>query len=201
MRALLFQSAEVYTLKGDAPKWAKAHFFVGECRYLPDELRVLNCPACGDPIEMAVDVEQIRGIAERVVASEGMVLVDVEVKGGGSNQLLRIYIDKPEGVSHADCQAVSEQMSALLDVEDLFPGRYVLEVSSPGLDRRLVKPSDFQYFTGRRARIVLREPLDNQRVWEGTLAGFQSGRVMLEVGPGDVRELELPAISKARLVF
>jgi ribosome maturation factor RimP len=150
---------------------------------------------------MAVDVEKIRGIAERVVASEGLALVDVEVKGAGSNQLLRIYIDRPEGISHADCQVVSEQMSALLDVEDLFPGRYILEVSSPGLDRRLVKPSDFEYFSGRRARIVLRKPLDNQRVWEGTLAGFQSGRVKLDVGHGEIRELDLTGISKARLVF
>lgn len=139
-------------------------------------------------------------MAERVAASEGMALVDVEVKGRGSNQLVRITIDKPEGISHADCQVVSEQMGALLDVEDLFPGKYLLEVSSPGLDRQLVKPSDFAYFTGRRARIVLRQPLDNQQVLEGTLAGFESGRVRLDVGRGEIRELELARISKARLV-
>jgi ribosome maturation factor RimP len=149
---------------------------------------------------MTVDVEKIRGMAERVVASEGLVLVDVEVKGAGSNRLLRIYIDKPEGVSHADCQAVSEQVGALLDVEDIFPGKYVLEVSSPGLDRQLVKPSDFEYFAGRRVRIVLRQPLDDQRVLEGKLLGFQAGRVRLDLGQGDVRELDLTRISKARLV-
>jgi ribosome maturation factor RimP len=172
------------------------------CRYgyLPDGLRTQQYPACGYLFEMAVDVEKIRGMAERVVASEGLVLVDVEVKGGRSNQLLRIYIDKPEGVSHADCQAVSEQMSALLDVEDIFPGKYLLEVSSPGLDRRLVKPSDFKYFAGRRVRIVLREPLDDQRVLEGQLAGFESGCVRLNLGQGDIRELDLARISKARLV-
>jgi ribosome maturation factor RimP len=149
---------------------------------------------------MAVHLEKIREMAERVVASEGLVLFDVEVKGRGSNQLLRIYIDKPEGVSHADCQAVSEQMSALLDIEDLFPGKYLLEVSSPGLDRQLVKPSDFEYFAGRRARIVLREPLDNDRVLEGKLAGLQSGRVRLDVGHGEIRDVDLAHISKARLV-
>lgn len=149
---------------------------------------------------MTVDVAKIREMAERVVASEGLVLFDVEVKGRGSNQLLRIYIDKPEGVSHADCQAVSEQMSVLLDVEDLFPGKYLLEVSSPGLDRQLVRPSDFEYFAGRRARIILREPLENQHVLEGNLAGFQSGRVRLDIGSGEIRELDLARISKAKLV-
>jgi ribosome maturation factor RimP len=149
---------------------------------------------------MAVDVEKIRELAERVVASEDLILVDVEVKGARSNQLLRIYIDKPGGVSHADCQVVSEQMSALLDVEDIFPGKYLLEVSSPGLDRQLVKPSDFEYFAGRRVRIVLREPVDNQRVLEGKLAGFASGCVRLNLGQGDTLELDLARISKARLV-
>jgi ribosome maturation factor RimP len=150
---------------------------------------------------MPVDVERIRTIAERVVASEGLTLVDVEVKGWRSNQLLRIYIDKPGGISHRDCQIVSEQMSALLDVEDLFPGRYTLEVSSPGLDRKLVKPSDFEHFAGRRARVILREPVGgNPKVLEGRLGGVESGRVRLEIGSGDVRELELADIVKARLV-
>ncbi|MBZ5565792.1 MAG: ribosome maturation factor RimP [Acidobacteriia bacterium] len=146
------------------------------------------------------DVDKIREIAERVTLSEGLQLVDVEVKGGRSNPLLRVYIDKAEGVSHADCQLVSEQLSAILDVEDPFPGRYVLEVSSPGLDRKLVKPSDFAHFAGRRARIVLREPLENQTVLEGHLAGFDEGRVRLDVGAGGVKELDLANIQKARLV-
>lgn len=149
---------------------------------------------------MAVDVEKIREMAERVAASEGLALVDVEIKGRGTNQLLRLYIDKPGGVSHADCQVVSEQMSALLDVEDPFPGKYTLEVSSPGLDRKLTKASDFEYFTGRRARITLREPLDGQRMLEGTLAGFESGRVRLDTGHGAKVEVELDRISSARLV-
>jgi ribosome maturation factor RimP len=147
-----------------------------------------------------VDVENIRAIAERVVTSEGLTLVDVELKGGRANPLLRIYIDKPEGVSHADCQMVSEQMGAILDVEDPFPGSYVLEVSSPGLDRKLVKPSDYTHFVGRRARLVLREPVGDQKVFEGRLAGFEAGRVRLEVGEGDLKELDFSNIQKARLV-
>ena len=149
---------------------------------------------------MAVDLERIREIAERVVASEGMTLVDVELKGGRINPLLRLYIDKREGVSHADCQLVSEQVSAILDVEDPFPGRYVLEVSSPGLDRKLVKPSDFEYFAGRRARLILRDPVQEQKIIEGYLAGFGDGKVRIDLGAGGIAEFELSNISKAKLV-
>ncbi len=149
---------------------------------------------------MTVDVEKIRAMAERVVTSEGMALVDVELKGGRANPLLRVYIDKPGGVSHADCQLVSEQLSALLDVEDPFPGSYVLEISSPGLDRKLVKPADFQHFVGRRTRLVLRQPVSEQRVLEGRLAGYEAGRVRVDLGEGRVAELELSNISKAQLI-
>jgi ribosome maturation factor RimP len=149
---------------------------------------------------MAVDVEFIRNMAARVAASEGLTLVDVEVKGGRTNQLLRIYIDKPSGVSHADCATMSEQMSALLDVEDLFPGRYTLEVSSPGLDRHLVKPSEFELFRGRRARLVLRDAGDGPKVLDGRLAGLDAGRVRFDLGAGEVREYALESIAKAKLV-
>src|SRR5271167_3511077 len=137
------------------------------------------------------DLEKIREMAERVATSEGLHLVDVELKGGNSNQLLRVYIDKAAGVSHADCALVSEQMSAMLDVEDLFPGRYTLEVSSPGLDRKLSRPSDFTYFAGRRVRVVLKEAPGDQRVLEGRLAGFENGRVRLDLGNQGLQELDL----------
>lgn len=149
---------------------------------------------------MVVDLERIREIAERVVTSEGLALVDVELKGGRTNPLLRIFIDKPGGVTHGDCQLVSEQISAILDVEDPFPGSFTLEVSSPGLDRKLVKPSDYTHFAGRRARVVLRDPVDGKNVFEGRLAGFEAGRVRLQVDEGVVHELEFSNISKARLV-
>lgn len=151
---------------------------------------------------MAVDVEKIREMAVRVAASEGLTLVDVELKGGRTNQLLRIYIDKPQGVSHADCQVVSEQMSALLDVEDPFPGQYTLEVSSPGLERKLVKASDYEHFAGRKARLVLQEPMsDGNKVLEGRLVGFEAGRVRLDMGESQIREFELSSIAKAKLVL
>ena len=147
-----------------------------------------------------VDLERITEMAERVAVSEGLTLVDVELKGSGGSRLLRVYIDKPEGISHADCELVSEQLSAILDVEDPFPGSYTLEVSSPGLDRRLVKPSDFAHFAGRKARVVVREPVDDQKVLEGRLAGFEAGRVRLDLGDAGLKELELSNIQKARLV-
>ena len=151
-------------------------------------------------LRMIVDLEKIEAIADRVATGEGLTLIDVELKGGRSNPLLRVYIDKPGGVSHGDCALVSEQMSAILDVEDPFPGSYMLEVSSPGLDRKLVKPREYRYFTGRRARLVLREPLEDQKVFEGRLAGFEDGRVKLGLDDEKVVEFELSSISKARLL-
>jgi len=147
-----------------------------------------------------IDLAKIREMALRVAASEGLNLVDVEVKGGRSNPLLRVYIDKAGGVTHADCQNVSEQMSALLDVEDPFPGSYLLEVSSPGLDRELTRPEDFSYFEGRRARLVLREAAGSQNVLEGHLAGLHDGKVRVDLGEGGVQELELANIRRAQLV-
>ena len=147
-----------------------------------------------------VDLEKITKMAERVAASEGLTLVDVELKSGRGSRLLRVYIDKPEGVSHADCQLVSEQLGVLLDVEDPFPGPYTLEVSSPGLDRELIKPSDFAHFVGREARLVVREPVEGQKVLEGRLAGFEAGRVRLDLGDAGLKEVELGNIQRARLV-
>jgi ribosome maturation factor RimP len=88
----------------------------------------------------------------------------------------------------------------MLDVEDIFPGRYVLEVSSPGLDRKLTRPSDYTYFVGRRARVVLKEAVGEQTVLEGRLAGFENGRVRLDLGEHGLQELDLNNIRKAQLV-
>ncbi len=149
---------------------------------------------------MVVETEKIWAMAERVVLSEGLALIDVEIKGGRAHPLLRVTIDKPGGVTHDDCQRVSEQMSALLDVEDPFPGSYLLEVSSPGLERKLTKPLEFKHFAGRRARLVLREPVEGQKVFEGRLAGFEAGRVRLSMESDRLAEFELSQISRAQLV-
>src|SRR6516162_4888705 len=129
-------------------------------------------------------VSKIEEIAERVARSEGIEIVEVELKGGGRNQLLRISIDKPEGISHNDCELISQQVGTILDVEDVLPGHYTLEVSSPGVERKLLKPKDFERFQGKKVRITLHEPVENQRNWEGTLAGFSEGVITLEPAGG-----------------
>src|ERR1035438_5081637 len=98
---------------------------------------------------------KIEEIAHRVAGSEGIELVEVEVKGGGIHRFVRISIDKPEGVTHGDCELVSQQVGTILDVEDVIPGgQYTLEVSSPGVERKLAKPGDFVRFQGKKAKIT-----------------------------------------------
>jgi ribosome maturation factor RimP len=152
---------------------------------------------------MPVDVaSQIGEIARRVAESEGLELVEVEVKGSGVQRLVRISIDKPAGVTHADCETVSQQVGTILDVEDVVPGgRYTLEVSSPGVERKLLKPADYERFQGKKAKITLRDPLSGRRTWEGTLAGLAEGRVTLETAPGSSIQLPLDTIQKANLKF
>ncbi|HEX5411861.1 MAG TPA: ribosome maturation factor RimP [Terriglobia bacterium] len=181
-------------------RWAQAHFFVGAGLPVGGATGRSTDGESTRILRMIVDLEKIEAIAERVAASEGLTLIDVELKGGMSNPLLRVYIDKPGGVTHADCALVSEQLSAILDVEDPFPGSYLLEVSSPGLDRKLVKPREYRYFTGRRARIVLREAIEEKKVFEGRLVGFNEGRVQLGLDNQKIAEFELSNISKARLL-
>jgi ribosome maturation factor RimP len=145
---------------------------------------------------------KIEEIAQRVAESEGLEIVQVEVKGGGGQRLVRIAIDKPAGVTHADCELVSHQVGTILDVEDVVPdGRYTLEVSSPGLERKLFKPQDYQRFQGKKAKISLRDPVEGRRHWEGTLAGFAEGSVALETEPGKTRTFPLEQIQKANLKF
>ena len=154
-----------------------------------------------------MDLEPIRDAAERVARSLGLEIFDVEWKVG-KQRLLRVYIDRlpdpatpgASGVTHKDCERVSEQLSAILDVEGLVPGpAYVLEVSSPGLDRKLIKPADYERFAGRLAKIWVNEPVENQQYLEGRLAGYADGVVKLTVRD---REVAVPyaGIRKANLV-
>jgi ribosome maturation factor RimP len=145
---------------------------------------------------------KIEEIAKRVADSEGIELVEVEVKGGGAHRLVRISIDKPEGVTHGDCELVSQQVGTILDVEDVVPGgRYTLEVSSPGVERKLLKPQDFQRFQGKKAKVTLRQPVEGRRHWEGTLAGLEEGIIRLEVEHGNPVCFPFEAVEKANLKF
>jgi ribosome maturation factor RimP len=144
-------------------------------------------------------LEKIQEAAERVARAEGLEVVDVEWKIG-RQRFLRVILDKPEGISHRDCELVSHQLSVILDVEDLVPGpSYVLEVTSPGLDRILTKPAQFERFAGRRAKLSLSQPVEGQTFYEGRLAGYVEGRVQLDV-EGRMVSLPFEMIRKAQLV-
>jgi ribosome maturation factor RimP len=154
---------------------------------------------------MAVDLEHVRQIAERVAASQGLELVEVEFRGGGKARLLRLFIDKLGGVTHEDCASVSREVGTILDVEGAVPGGpYTLEVSSPGLDRKLVKTADYERFAGARVRVTTREALDGSRHFEGRLQGLHEGRAVLEVGGKKTAartvEIDLGNIEKANLI-
>jgi ribosome maturation factor RimP len=145
---------------------------------------------------MALEMERVRQIAERVTASQGVELVELEFRGGGKARMLRLYIDKPGGVTHEDCAQVSRELGTILDVEDAVPGgRYLLEVSSPGLDRKLLKPADYERFAGSRVRLLTREPVEGNRHFEGRLQGLHDGRVAVELGGG--KKSSTPAREKS----
>jgi ribosome maturation factor RimP len=144
--------------------------------------------------------QQIREVAERVAVSEGMELVDIEYRGGGGRRKLCVYIDKPGGITHADCELISKQVGTIVDVEELVPGPYVLEVSSPGLDRKLLKPADYERFLGRKARVRLRQPQEGQQFHVGRLCEYQDGAIGLEIGPQRVVRFRFEDIQSARLV-
>ena len=131
---------------------------------------------------MAGGMDKIREIAERVAQSSGLELVDLELLGGGKGRVLRVFIDKPEGVTHEDCANFSREVGTIFDVEDAIPGgQYTLEVSSPGLDRTLSKAADFQRFTGSLMKVMTRDPVNGNRHFEGRLKTFQDGRLGLEL--------------------
>ena len=146
--------------------------------------------------------ERVREIAERVGASEGIEIVEVQLQGAGKSRVLRIFIDKPAGVTHADCELISQNVGTILDVEDVIPGGgYTLEVSSPGVERKLSKPRDFERFTGQKIKIVLREPVENQRRWDGMLKNYSDGVVTIEPAPGRELSFRLEQLEKANLKF
>ena len=150
---------------------------------------------------MGIEWDQVQRLIQEVVEGQGYEFVEAELKGAGKNSVLRIFIDKPAGISHRDCELVSEQVGTVLDVEDLIPFSYTLEVSSPGLERKLVKESDYTRFGGKLARIQTRIPLRQQNVFRGRLQGLNNGKVRLELPKGDLLEIPLDVIQEARLEF
>jgi ribosome maturation factor RimP len=143
--------------------------------------------------------QEIIRLLEPSIERLGYELTDIELKLGGRSGLLRIYIDKDDGVDIDDCEVVSQQVSAILDVEDPIPGNYTLEVSSPGLDRTLTKPGHFRRFMGEDIKVKLRFPLDGRRNFRGALKSADDEAIEVEVD-GESYRLPLSTIESARLV-
>jgi ribosome maturation factor RimP len=169
---------------------------------------------------MALDVDRVRKIAERVATSSGLEVVEIELLGGGKARMLRVFLDKVSagidpmaGVTHEDCANFSREFGTILDVEDAMPGSYTLEVSSPGLDRKLVKAADFIRFAGGRVKLTTRQPIENNRHFEGRLESFADGRLTLDLSvashksrkkmgtvAGEKIEIDFANVEKANLV-
>src|SRR5688500_7622519 len=137
-------------------------------------------------------IDTVRGIAGRVTASRGFELVDVEVKKGPGGQVVRLYVDKEGGIGLAELQTVSEEVSAILDVEDPLPFPYTLEVSSPGLDRALKTEADYRRFVGRLAKLSSYELVDGRRHWTGRIVAFEDGMLTLKLEKERGAEARIP---------
>lgn len=141
----------------------------------------------------------LRKLLEPGVSAMGFELVDVEMAGSHHSPTLRVYIDSPRGVNVDDCARVSRQLSALLDVEDPLPGQYTLEVSSPGLDRPLVKPEDFRRFVGETVKVKMQQPVLGRRNFSGRLVEVAADHVVVEVDK-EIFNLAFDDMERARLV-
>jgi ribosome maturation factor RimP len=161
-------------------------------------------------------ISKITALAEQAAAPAGIEIVEVELKGSGHSHLLRIYIDRPEGVTHTECELVSRELSAALDMEDPIPGHYELEVSSPGVERKLAKWKDWERFRGKQVKVVLKEPIVLEKAvgeasangpsaelkhFDGVIARAADQQVTVELGNG--REVSFPVdqVDRANLKF
>jgi ribosome maturation factor RimP len=152
-------------------------------------------------------IERIRAVAERVARSYNLEISDVQFRRESSGWVLRIFVDVPWDSSTPvdasptieDCEHVSRDVSAILDVEETIDHRYTLEVSSPGLDRPLRNAADYRRFAGRLAKIVVSEPVDGQKHFEGRLGGLEEDSIVIETRPGKRQLIPLPLVTRARL--
>ena len=151
-------------------------------------------------------IERIRAVAERVAEARGLVIWDIQSRREASGHVVRVFIDRPgpsatpeESVSIEDCEQVNRELSTILDVEDPLPFAYTLEVSSPGLDRPLRGADEYQRFAGRYAKVVVREPVDHQKAFEGHLRGIDGEDVLLETPNRRMHRLPYRLITRGRL--
>lgn len=143
--------------------------------------------------------ERLMEIAEEAARVDGFEFVHLEIAGSKRNSTIRIFIDKPGGVMLDDCVSVSGRVEAVLDTEDFIPGRYVLEVSSPGIERELYRIEDFDRFSGRSARIKTDLPINGKQAFRGKIAGVEDGTVVFEDSESGLIRVPYSAIRKANL--
>ena len=151
-------------------------------------------------------LERVREIAARVAAVDGLEIFDVSMRREAGGEVLRVVLDRPgpaatpeESVSVEDCARVSHELGTILDVEDIVPGAYTLEVSSPGLDRPLRHADDYRRFAGRAAKLVTREPIERQTAFAGRLRGMEGDDVLFEAEGGKQVRVPLALIRRGRL--
>lgn len=143
--------------------------------------------------------EGIRRIAKDAAGLSGVEFVHAEIVGSKRNLTVRVYIDKPGGVTLEDCSAVSKRMEAVLDADDLIPSAYLLEVSSPGLERELYNIADFERFIGQRVKVKLANAVDNQKVFIGRIAAVEDGEIVIEEKTRGMIRFPHSEVTKANL--
>ena len=143
---------------------------------------------------------RITELAEQVATSMELEVILVEIKGDGNRSIVRTYIDKPSGVTLDDCERFSKRFSVTLDVEDWIPFSYILEVSSPGVNRPLVKEADFQRYCGKDAKVRTRSPLAGQSNFKGKIVSVSEGQITLEIALGKQVGIAIADIEKANLI-
>lgn len=147
-------------------------------------------------------MDKIREIADRVARAGDIEVVDIEFLGGGKHRVLRVYVDKEGGVSLGDCQTVSNGIEEILDAEDLIPGgEYTLEVSSPGVERKLTRPQDFEKSVGKKVKVVTKEPVADATTWIGLLQAFAENVLTVEAANGKTAQIPMDKVKKANLKF
>jgi len=143
--------------------------------------------------------ERVREIAGQAAIDHGVELVHAEVAGAEGNPTVRVFIDKPDGVTHDDCAAVSLQIGTVLDVEDFIHSAYTLEVSSPGLERGLYRAEDYERFAGHQAKIKTRTALHGQRNFRGRILGVESAQVVFEDRTSGRVRISIDEVARANL--
>jgi ribosome maturation factor RimP len=152
--------------------------------------------------ENTVLTDHVTQLGERAAEGTQIEIAEVEVRGAGRSRLVRVYIDKPGGVTHGDCELISVKLGELLDEQDIIPDEgYTLEVSSPGIERRLTKARDFERVVGQKIKLTTMQPFEGRTSLEGKLEQVADGNLGVEIAPGNLVQIPLQQVRKANLKF